>query len=86
MILWEEEALADRHAEQETLDELLVLDGGYSDSDGHYRRGDVTLADSTTDHSPIADDDGPCVCLLVRNGAARLTGPVARFLNPFIRG
>ena len=64
----------------------LVLDGGYSDSDGDYRRGDVTLADSTTDHSPIADDDGPCVCLLVRNGAARLTGPVARFFNPFIRG
>ena len=64
----------------------LVLAGGYSDTDGHYRRGDVSPADSTIVHSPVADDDGPCICLLVRNGAARLTGPVGRLINPFIRG
>ena len=67
-------------------DELtLVLSGGYSDGDTHYGKGDVSLADGATDHAPIADDDGPCLCLTVRRGATRLTGPIGRFLNPMMR-
>ena len=64
----------------------LVLDGGYRDAHGHYRRGDIGVADGGVDHAPVADDDRPCLCLLVRKGSARLTGPVGRLLNPFIRG
>lgn len=64
----------------------LVLSGGYSDGDSHFGKGDVSLADGTIDHSPIADNDGPCLCLTVRKGAARLTGPIGRFLNPVLRG
>lgn len=64
----------------------LVLSGGYSDGDAHFGKGDVSLADGTTDHAPIADDGGPCLCLTVRKGAARLTGPIGRFLNPVMRG
>lgn len=63
----------------------LVLSGGYSDGDSHYGKGDVSLADGTTDHAPVADNDGPCLCLTVRNGATRLTGPIGRFLNPLVR-
>lgn len=67
-------------------DELtLVLSGGYSDGDTHYGKGDVSLADGATDHAPIADDDGPCLCLTVGRGATRLTGPIGRFLNPMMR-
>lgn len=64
----------------------LVLSGGYTDGDAHFGKGDVSLADSTKDHAPIADTDGPCLCLTVRNGAAKLTGPIGRFLNPVLRG
>jgi len=64
----------------------LVLSGGYSDGDTHYGKGDVSVADGAMDHAPIADDDGPCLCLTVRRGATRLTGPIGRFLNPMVRG
>jgi putative transcriptional regulator len=64
----------------------LVLSGGYRDGDAHFGKGDVLLADGTTDHAPIADDNGPCLCLTVRKGTARLTGPIGRFLNPLMRG
>lgn len=64
----------------------LVLSGGYTDGDSHFGKGDVSLADSAKDHAPVADADGPCLCLTVRNGAAKLTGPIGRFLNPVLRG
>lgn len=63
----------------------LVLSGGYTDGDAHYGKGDVSVADGSTDHAPVADDDGPCLCLTVRNGSTRLTGPIGRFLNPMVR-
>jgi putative transcriptional regulator len=63
----------------------LVLSGGYSDGDAHFGKGDVSVVDSTTDHAPVADSDGPCLCLTVRNGATRLTGPIGRLLNPIMR-
>lgn len=64
----------------------LVLSGGYADGDDHFGKGDVSLADSGKDHAPVADSNGPCLCLTVRNGATRLTGPIGRFLNPVMRG
>jgi putative transcriptional regulator len=63
----------------------LVLQGGFSDVTGHYLRGDVAEADSTLDHRPVADDGEECVCLVVTDGPLRLTGPLGRLLNPFIR-
>lgn len=64
----------------------LVLSGGYTDGDARFVKGDVSVADSAKDHAPVADSDGPCLCLTVRNGAAKLTGPIGRFLNPVLRG
>ncbi|MGB0630962.1 MAG: ChrR family anti-sigma-E factor [Alphaproteobacteria bacterium] len=64
----------------------LILDGGYTDGDAHYGLGDVSHLDGSVDHAPVADPDGPCLCLTVRMGPARLTGKVGRILNPFIRG
>jgi putative transcriptional regulator len=63
----------------------LVLAGGFSDGDKQYRRGDFSFGDGTTDHSPMADDDGECLCLTVTDAPLRLTGPLMRLLNPFIR-
>ena len=67
------------------IEATLVLDGGFSDSRGHYLRGDIALADGTVDHRPVADDDGDCICFAVTEAPLRFTGPVGRFLSPFVR-
>ncbi len=67
------------------LELTLVLQGGFCDRTGHFLRGDVAEADSDVDHRPVADDDGPCLCLAVTDAPLRLTGRVGRMLNPFVR-
>jgi putative transcriptional regulator len=63
----------------------LVLAGGFSDGDKQYQPGDFSFCDGETDHSPVADDDGECLCLTVTDAPLCLTGPLMRLLNPFIR-
>jgi putative transcriptional regulator len=63
----------------------LVLDGGFSDGHDRYRVGDVCAADAAVTHRPVADPDGPCLCLIVADAPIRLTGLLGRLLNPFIR-
>lgn len=67
------------------LELTLVLQGGFGDRTGHYLRGDVAEADSDLEHCPIADDDEPCLCLVVTDAPLRLTGRLGRMLNPFMR-
>lgn len=62
----------------------LVLEGGYSDAEGHYVRGDVQAADPSVDHQPVADTGEACICLVVSDAPLKLTGPIGRWLNPFI--
>lgn len=62
----------------------LVLRGGFSDPTGHYRRGDIAIADAELDHHPRADDDEDCICFAVIDAPLRLTGPVARLFQRFI--
>lgn len=64
----------------------LVLEGGFSDGTGHYVKGDIVVADGTVDHRPVADDDGECICFAVTDAPLRLTGPLGRFVAPFLRG
>jgi len=63
----------------------LVLAGGFSDVTGHYLRGDVSFTNEEIDHSPAADHDGECICLTVTDAPLRLTGPLMRLLNPFVK-
>ena len=63
----------------------LVLAGGFSDELGHFLRGDVAEADASVQHQPVADPGEDCLCLAVTDAPLRLTGPVGRLLNPFIR-
>jgi putative transcriptional regulator len=63
----------------------LVLRGGFSDATGHYRRGDIAIADSEVDHRPRADEDEDCICFAVTDAPLRLTGPVARFVQRLLR-
>jgi putative transcriptional regulator len=69
----------------EGLEVTLVLRGGFTDPDGHYRRGDIAVADSEVDHHPVADDDEDCICFAVTDAPLTLTGPIARLFRK-IRG
>jgi putative transcriptional regulator len=62
----------------------LVLGGAFSDSRGRYGRGDIALADEDVDHSPIAENDGPCICLAITDAPLRLTGSYRQFFSEFI--
>jgi len=72
-----------RHAHHGT-ELTLVLKGGFTDANGHYRRGDIAIADEETDHRPIADDDEDCICFSVLDAPVRLTGPIGRLISPFL--
>ena len=63
----------------------LVLAGGFSDRTGQYAYGDIAVFDSSVDHQPVADPGEDCVCLTFTDAPLRLTGPVGRWLNRFVR-
>jgi len=65
-------------------DELtLVLAGGFRDGEDSYVRGDVAGADPTVSHSPVADKDGECICLVVTEGKLRFSGLFGPLLTYF---
>jgi len=63
----------------------LVLAGGFTDAAGHYLRGDFRSTDPSITHQPVADPGEPCICLAITTAPLRLTGRLARLLNPFLR-
>lgn len=63
----------------------LVLAGGFSDDTGHYERGDVSIADDELVHTPVADPGEDCICLAVTDAPLKLTGPIGRIVNLFMR-
>jgi putative transcriptional regulator len=73
-----------RHT-HEGMELTLVLAGGFTDQGLHFGRGDIEVADTQTDHAPVADEGEDCYCLAVNDKRLRLTGPLSRFVNPFIR-
>lgn len=62
----------------------LVLDGAFSDANGRYGRGDIALADEDVDHSPVAENDRPCICLAITDAPLRLTGSYRQIFSDFI--
>jgi putative transcriptional regulator len=64
----------------------LVLAGGFTDTTGHYRRGDLQTTDETVLHRPLADDGEDCIVLAVndaplkfRSAAVGLLGKIFGF-------
>jgi len=64
---------------------LIVLEGGYSDEIGTYDVGDVAVANPEVVHRPVADPVEGCLCFAVTDARVKLTGPIGRVLNLFIR-
>ncbi len=69
----------------EGLEATVVIRGAFSDCTGRYGPGDIAIVEGDLDHSPVAEDGEPCICLAVTDAPLRLTGSIGRFLNPFVR-
>lgn len=63
------------------LELTCILSGGYSDQFDHFGPGDISEMGVGTEHSPTADKQGHCVCLVASERPLRLTGWV-RLLQP----
>jgi putative transcriptional regulator len=73
-----------RHT-HEGVELTLVLEGAFRDGLGRHARGDLAIADPSVDHRPTAEPGEDCLCLAVVDARRRLTGPIGRLLNPFVR-
>lgn len=63
----------------------LVLEGGFSDSDGTYHAGDFLFRESGDVHSPAALADEDCICLAVLDAPLKFTRMRHRWMNPFLQ-
>jgi putative transcriptional regulator len=60
----------------EGMELTLVLDGAFADANGRFGRGDISIADESTNHRPVAEEGHACIAFAVTDGALRLTGPL----------
>ncbi|SLN71863.1 Anti-sigma-E factor ChrR [Roseovarius albus] len=67
------------------LELTLVLQGSFSDQTGRFGTGDVEVATEDLDHTPIADEGEPCICLAATDAPLRFNAWVPRLLQPIFR-
>ncbi|MBS0242636.1 MAG: cupin domain-containing protein [Proteobacteria bacterium] len=63
----------------------LMLEGTYSDTTGHYRRGDVQDVDEDVEHQPVVGSEGDCICLIASVHPARFKSLIGRLTQPWTR-
>ena len=63
----------------------LVLQGSFSDESGRFGVGDLEIADETVEHTPVADDGPPCICLAATDAPLRFSAFLPRILQPLFR-
>ena len=63
----------------------LVLEGGFSDDEGHYGVGDFVMRDAEQQHSPTATRDRDCICIGVLDAPIKFTDWKYRAINPFLK-
>lgn len=61
----------------------LMLAGAYSDHTGRYERGDIADLDGDVEHSPVADHDAGCICLVASEQKASFKNLVSRIVQPW---
>ena len=63
----------------------LILEGGFSDGDGVYHKGDFLFRDADHSHAPTALQSEDCICLAVLDAPLKFTGWKHRWMNPFVQ-
>ncbi|MDQ0561467.1 putative transcriptional regulator [Rhizobium mesoamericanum] len=62
----------------------LVLEGAFNDSRGRFGPGDISVADESVDHRPIAEKGRPCIAFSVLDAPIKLTGSVRQIIGDLI--
>ncbi len=62
----------------------LVLDGAFRDARGRYGPGDISVADASVDHRPIAEKERPCIGFAVLDAPLKLTGSLRQLIGDLI--
>ncbi|SIQ12187.1 anti-ECFsigma factor, ChrR [Rhizobium sp. RU20A] len=62
----------------------IVLDGAFNDARGRFGRGDISLADDSVDHRPVAEKDRPCFGFAVVDAPLKLTGSLRQLIGDLI--
>lgn len=63
----------------------LVLQGAFSDETGRFGAGDLEVADEALEHTPVAEEGAPCICLAATDEPLRFNSFVPRMLQPLFR-
>jgi putative transcriptional regulator len=63
----------------------LVLRGAFCDEGGRFGPGDVEIADSDLEHTPVAEEGEDCICLAVTDAPLRFSGLMPRLAQPFLK-
>jgi putative transcriptional regulator len=63
----------------------LVLEGGFSDSEGSYHKGDFILRTPGDVHAPTALQSEDCICLAVLDAPLTFTNWKFRWMNPLLK-
>ena len=61
-----------------------MLHGAFTDTTGHYARGDIQEAGETLEHQPYAAAGEDCICLAVTDAPLRFSSMAARVVQPLI--
>jgi putative transcriptional regulator len=62
----------------------LVLDGAFNDTRGRFAKGDISVADESIDHRPVAEAECPCIGFAVSQAPVKLTGSWRQLLGDMI--
>jgi putative transcriptional regulator len=63
----------------------LILEGGFSDANGSYHKGDFLVRRPGDVHAPTALQSEDCICLAVLDAPLRFTDWKFRWMNPFLK-
>ena len=67
------------------LELTLVLDGAFADENDYFARGDVEIVDGSTNHTPVAMDGRPCICLAVTEAPLKFRKIFHKLMQPLMR-
>ncbi len=62
----------------------LIIDGAFNDTRGRFGPGDISVADETIDHRPVAEKDRPCIAFSVLDAPIKLTGSFRQLIGDLI--
>ena len=67
------------------LELTLVLQCAFHDETGRFGVGDVEIAGSDLEHTPVAEEGASCSCLAATDAALRCRSCIPRLLQPVFR-